>query len=58
MFIRLCYIAAFINRYSCKFCFQIVMLVIKGEQKSLVRGTDLITHAFVALPTIYIKVSE
>lgn len=41
MFIHLCYIAAFMNRYLYKFCFQIVILVIKGEQQSLAQWTDL-----------------
>lgn len=48
LFIHLCYIAAFINRSSYKFCFHIVILVIKGEQMSLVLRTDLRIHAFVA----------
>lgn len=55
LFIHLSYTAAFIDRSSYKFCFQIVILVIKGEQKSLVWRTDLRIHAFVTLLAIYIS---
>lgn len=55
LFIHLCYIAAFINRSSYKFYFQIVILVIKGEQKSLIWRTHLRIHAFVVLLAIYIS---
>lgn len=52
MLIPLSCIAAFINRCSCKFCFQPVILVTKGEQQSLAQWTDW-RHVSVAFLTIY-----
>lgn len=57
MLIHLCYIAAFINRYSCKFCFQPVILVIKGEQERLAQWTDW-RHVSVAFLEYTWQVSE
>lgn len=55
LFIHLSYIATFLNRSSYKFCFQIVILVIKGEQNSMVRRTELRIHAFLTLLSIHMS---
>lgn len=55
LFIHLSYITTFINRSSYKFWFQIVILVIKGEQNSLVRRTELRIHAFLTLLSIHMS---
>ena len=53
VFIHLCYNVPFINRYSCKLCFQKVILVTKGEQNSLVWLTGLRIHRGLGLTCTY-----